>query len=304
MEPNSRNEWVAGRLAATKPEWDPNLTWARTRLHGSMETPRHRRGWAAAALAAAAMLTIFVALPQGSMLAQDLLFRWFVRSFDVVRLDLSRIPMKASIASSGGGTALNLDEAERLAGYRPILPSHQVVGGAPTQIFVTGSIGIQQRVSVREFREALEAAGAGELQVPLEWEGVTLRTDIAPLVIAGYPGEIQVVQSKPMELKAPAGFPLARLAEAAFRCAGVSAPKARAMGEKYAANPAWLLDVPEDEVIRVEEIRMGMGSALLFEEPTEQEAERITVLFSTDERVFAVIGNSRERCIRIANSLL
>jgi hypothetical protein len=255
-------------------------------------------------VAAAAIFAILVALPQGRMLAQEILFRWFVRSFDVVRLDLSRIPLKASITANGGGTAVNLDEAERLAGYRPILPPRQVVGEAPTQMFVIGSIGIRQRVSVREFREALAAAGASDVPVPSEWEGVTLRTNIAPMVIAAYPGEIQVVQSKPIELLAPAGFPLARLAEAAFRCAGISAPKARAMGEKYAANPAWLLDVPENEVVQVEEIRLGMGSGLLIEDPAEQRGERITILFSTDERVFAVIGNSREQCIRIANSLL
>ena len=60
----------------------------------------------------------------------------------------------------------------------------------------------------------------------------------------------------------------------------------------------------EDEVVHVEEIRLGLGSGLLIEDPAEERGERFTILFSTSERVFAVIGSSRQECIRVANSLL
>ena len=144
------------------------------------------------------------------MWGEERWFRWVVRSFEVVRLDLSRVPLKSSVTTQGGWTGASLEEAERLAGYRPILPPGEVMGGGPEKIEVSGAFGIQQRIPVQEFREALTAAGAGDVQVPSEWEGVTFRIDIAPIGVAGYSDEIRGVQSKPIELQAPAGGRLAR----------------------------------------------------------------------------------------------
>jgi hypothetical protein len=76
------------------------------------------------------------------------------------------------------------------------------------------------------------------------------------------------------------------------------------MGEKFAANPAWLLDIPEDEVVHIEEVRLRAGGGLLVEDPIEGGGGRVTVLFSTADRIFAISSGSREESIRIANSLL
>jgi hypothetical protein len=127
---------------------------------------------------------------------------------------------------------------------------------------------------------------------------------IGPMVIAGYKDEVQIVQAKPIELDVPADFPLAKFAEAAFRCAGMSWWQARAMGEKFAANPAWLLDIPQDEVVNIEEFQLRASAGLLVEDPIEGGGSRVTVLFGTADRIFAISSGSREDSIRIANSLL
>jgi hypothetical protein len=196
-----------------------------------------------------------------------------------------------------------VEEAEARAGFRPVFPPRELVGDAPARVMVTGPMTARQTVDVVALREALAKVGAHDVDVPEVWQGVTLRLEMAPMVIAGYADEVQVIQSKPFAFETPAGFPLAKFAEAAFRCAGVPAGPARAMAEKYAANPAWLLDVPEDEVAQVEEILMGARSGLLVEEPVETGGWRVTVLFGTAERVFAVVSNSRGRSLAIANSL-
>ena len=76
------------------------------------------------------------------------------------------------------------------------------------------------------------------------------------------------------------------------------------MGEKFARNPAWLLDIPEDEIVTVQEVQLGGVTGMLVDEPAEAEGSRVTVLFGTSNRIFAVVSNSRQRSLEVAKSLL
>ena len=305
MEKNPNSEWVAERIKTLKPEWRPNSDWARTRLTARMEARPTRRGWIAATAAAAAMLATIVAAPQSRAVARELWYRILLRGFDAVRVDLSRVPLSVSITSNGvQQTAATLEQAEQLAGFKPMLPPRGFVADSPAQTVVTSPIHVRQVVRVRELEAALAEAGANEVPVPAEWEGIALQMAVGPMVIAEYQDEVQIVQARPIELHVPADFPLAKFAEAAFRCAGMSWWEARAMGERFAANPAWLLDIPEDEVVHIEEVPLQAGRGLLVEDSTEGGGSRVTVLFSTADRIFAVSSRSREDSIRIANSLL
>ncbi len=307
MEPSFKNsDWVAARLAAAKPEWTPNPTWARTRVEArTNERPRSsNRKWAATAAAAFATFAIFILLPQGRAVAQDIWYRLFFRGFDAVRVDLSRVPLSTSITTNGMEVKVQTEqEASLKAGYPVHLPPRNLLLDPP-ELAVTGPIVVKQIVQVQDLRAALAKAGATDVQVPDEWQGRELRIGIGPMVIAGYRDDVQVIQAQPMELHVPADFPLLRFAEAAFRCTGLSWWQARAMAEKFAANPAWLLDIPQDEVVNVEEIHLRKGiPAVLVEDPAEEAKERATVLFATPDRIFAVSSSSRERSIRVANSL-
>lgn len=306
MEQNSNSEWVAGRLALVKPTWQPNADRARTQLRARPEQPFGRRRWIAAAATVAFILVVLAAVPQSRAVAQDLWYRmFFVRRFEAVRLDLSRIPLKASITSNGLAQKFaTLEEAERKAGFRPMVPPPDVAGRSQGEFAVTGPIGVRQVVDLPALRAALDQAGAREVQLPAEWHGVTLRMDLGPMVFSGYEGEIQIVQARPIELHVPSGFPLAKFAETAFRCAGIPEWQARAMGEKFARSPAWLLDLPDDEVGHIEEIALRVGSGLLVEDTLEGGGSRATIMFGTAERIFAISSPSGQLSIRIANSLL
>src|SRR6202007_1346878 len=114
-------------------------------------------------------------------------------------------------------------EAEQLAGFilkLPNLPAG-VLPSSP-QLTVTGSIVAEQTIRVSNLRSALARKGAADVEVPAEWDGVTLRAIIGPMLAADYPGEVQILQSRPVSLSVPSGFPLETFANVAFRSIGGS----------------------------------------------------------------------------------
>ena len=123
-------------------------------------------------------------------------------------------------------------------------------------------------------------------------------------VAANYPGDVHILQVPPIELSVPSGFALERFAELAFRSIGASLWEARAMAQKFAAHPAWLLDIPADALMNVQDVALRAGPALLIEDFDEKGAvKRATVVRSTSERMYCVNSRNRELSIRIANTL-
>jgi hypothetical protein len=198
--------------------------------------------------------------------------------------------------------AHDLTEAEQLAGFKPNLPAG-VLSSSP-RLTVTGPIIAQQTIRVNDLRSALARRGAADLAVPADWDGVTLRAVIGPMLAADYPGEVQILQSKPVSLSVPSGFPLENFANVAFRSIGVSSRDASAMAKKFAADPAWFVDIPPDEVVGIQELSLVNGPAMLTEEYGDSGAiVRETVIRSTRDRLYAVMSPTRELSVKIASSL-
>jgi hypothetical protein len=197
----------------------------------------------------------------------------------------------------------DLEEAERKAGFRPYLPSPGVLH-ADSGITITGPTSVEQTIHVRDIETALVKVAASDVQVPAEWEGVQLRTQIGPMVELNYPDGVHIVQTRPIELSIPSGFPLEQFAEVAFRSIGVSSWEARAIAQRFAANPAWLLDLPPDAVVSIQEVSLHAGPAMLIEETNDRgEVTRVTVVRSTSERMYSVSSGNRERSMKIADAL-
>ena len=305
METNHEGHWVADRLAAIEPQWSPNLARGRELLNARIEGRRsHSWTWLAAAAATAAVCVAVFAFPETRAIAQEFWFRFILRRVDVVRLDLSRLPLHMQVTTNGLEQSVqNVDDAESKAGFRPYLPSHGVLDESP-DIVVTGPILVEQTIHVRDIESALGKVGATDVHVPAEWEGVQLRTEIGPIVAANYPDDVHILQVPPIELSIPSGFELEHFAEVAFRSIGVSSWESRAMAQKFAAHPAWLLDIPADAVMNVQEVALHTGPALLIEDFDEKGAvKRATVVRSTSERMYCVNSRNRELSIKIANAL-
>lgn len=305
METNHEDHWVADRLAAIEPQWSPNLARGRELLNARIEGRRsHSWTWLAAAAATAAVCVAVFAFPETRAIAQEFWFRFILRRVDVVRLDLSRLPLHMQVTTNGLEQSVqNVDDAESKAGFRPYLPSHGVLGESP-DIEVTGPILVEQTIHVRDIESALGKMGASDVQVSAEWEGVQLRSEIGPMVEENYADNVRILQARPVELSIPSGFELEHFAEVAFRSIGVSSWESRAMAQKFAAHPAWLLDIPPDAVVNVQEVALHTGPALLIEDLDEKGAvKQATVVFSTNERTYSVSSRIRELSIKIANTL-
>lgn len=304
METNHEDRWVADRLALIEPHWSPDLIRGRALLDSKLEKRHHSRRWIAVAAASAALCVMVIALPASRALAEELWYRFMLNRVDVVRLDLSKLPLQMQVTTNGlEQSARDIEEAERKIGFRPYLLSPGVLQTSPA-ITIAGPISVEQTIHVRDIESALVKVGANEVQVPAEWEGVRLHTQIGPMVELNYPDNVHILQARPFELSVPSGFPLEHFTEIAFRSIGVSSWEAHAMAQRFAANPAWLLDLPLNAVVNIKEISLKMGSAILIEELDDRGTVRqVTVIRSTSQRMYSVSSGNRELSLSIADAL-
>src|ERR1035437_3019885 len=132
MENNHEDRWVANRLATIEPQWSPNLARGLKLLDARLAGRRHSWTWMAAAAATAAVCVAVLALPGTRALAQELWYRFVLNRVDVVRLDLSKLPLRMQVTTNVVEQRVqNMDEAERKAGFRPYLPSRGVLYANP-----------------------------------------------------------------------------------------------------------------------------------------------------------------------------
>jgi hypothetical protein len=314
MAPTAEEHWIATRLAATEPGWRPDPLRARQRIdEGCLVRPahRHRRVRVALAAAVAVVAAVFVA-PTGRVLAQELWYRLFASRFQVVRLDLSKVPLDTSLSVRGAEqSAASIEDASALAGYTVALPPADVLPGVPV-LGVLPPIAISHRIDRARLVAGLAAIGADDVEVPVGWDGVTLRGTVGRTVSARYlgsgavgrvPDDVTILQTPPIRLDVPSGFALDRFAEAMFRAGGLSWWDARTLGQEYAAHPAWLLDVPEAGAVTVETVPLAGGTAVVVDETGDGRRGEVTVFVSRPWRLYAVSSPSREKSLRVAAAL-
>jgi hypothetical protein len=304
METNHEDQWIANKLATIEPRWSPNVARGRELLDSKLAKRHHSLKWIAVAAATAAVCAAVLALPTTRARAQQLWYRFILNRVDAVRLDLSKLPLHMQVTTNGLEQSVqNMGEAERETGFRPNLPSPDVLYGTP-DIHVTGPITVGQTIHVSDIESALRKIGATDIQVPAEWEGIPLRTEIGPMVELNYSDSVHILQTRPFKLSVVSGFPLEHFAEVAFRSIGVSSWEARAMAQRFAANPAWLIDTSANAVVNIEEVSLRSGPAMLVEELDDRgTVERAIVVWATSERMYSVSSGNRELSMKIADAL-
>jgi hypothetical protein len=303
MEMNE-DRWISDRLATLKPQWRPNFAHGRELLDAGLRKRNRSWAWGAAATAAAVCVAA-LAFPQSRVFAQQLWYRFVLKHVDLVRLDLSKLPLHAQVTTNGlQQPARDLVDAERKAGFRPYLPPAGVLSANPS-ITTVGPITVEQTIHIQALQAALHKVGANDVAVPAEWEGVQLRAEIGPMVTADYEDDLQILQARPIEFSIPTWFPLERFAGVAFRSLGVSGWESQALARKFVANPGWLLDIPADEAVNIQEVQLRGGPALLIEDfdVDGRVVRRVRVIRSTGERIYMVSAKTRQMSLRVAEAL-
>jgi hypothetical protein len=302
MDSHPETAWIADRLAAIAPTWEPDVARAR-RLADAVPVGRRTHAWRYALAAAATALVVAAVAPSGRALAQDLWYRWFVTRVAVVRLDLSRLPLESSIRTDAPlQRATSAADAAAKAGFRPYLPPDDLVGPV-REVWVVGRVDVTQVVRTPQIEEALRREGVTDVEVPAEWNGARLHAEVGPVVAAAYPGDVELLQAPPIRLEMPAAFPLARFVDVVFRAGGVPPDEARRLADEFAANPAWMLDVPDDDGALVETVALPHGNGLLIEDVQDSGANRVTVIVSRPTRIYTISSPSRYQSLRVASAL-
>jgi len=291
------------RLAVLEPGWNPELARAHTVLQDRLVS-RRPLSWIWAPVAVVAVCFVLAVIPQTRAAAQEAWARWTMGRFDVIRVDLSKLPVQTHVTMNGPlPQRVSLEEATKAAGFTPYLPESGVAAGVP-ELMVIAPVTVDQTVRVADLQAALRSVGAADVQVPASWDGALLRTEIGPMVGADYPDGTEVLQVRPIAFYAPAGFALNTFAEVAFRAVGLSARDARAAGLAFAIHPAWLLDIAKDEPVELQDLSLRNGKALLIEEFGGEPAQRrTTILRNTTDRMFVIAAKTREIAVAVAESL-
>ena len=258
-------DWVDERLNTLKTadESEPDIVRARAKLRArqSGPAPRSRGVWL---LAAAAACLVLAALPWPRALAQQVWDRLVLGRIAVVQVDSEGVSEEIAsvfIMESRPTTQDPVaDEAaaERIAGFRPLLPPDGILKGKPKLSIVKRAVLATRPLKTADIERALASAGVSDIAVPREWEGLTLIAEAGPVIVADYDG-VQIMQSTPFRVNTPPGFQFGRFMEMAFRVFGRRADEAKALGAKLEANPALVLHFPEREPVRDVALRSGHG---------------------------------------------
>src|ERR1700722_20973480 len=100
MEPNREDSWASDQLAALEPQWRPDFTRGRALLDAGVVRKTRSLRWAAVG-ATVGLCFVALAFPQTRAFAQQIWYHFVLKRLDVVRLDLSKLPLQVQVIGSG-----------------------------------------------------------------------------------------------------------------------------------------------------------------------------------------------------------
>jgi hypothetical protein len=307
MENNNlmNDDWVDRQLASLPvSDKEPNVARGLAILAAR---ERHRHRWALVAATASVSCVALLALPGTKAFAQRVWESLFLKRAEVVRVNFEDVPqaLSADILRGGAGPegVRDIDEAERKAGFRPIIPRAGILSSSPS-FSVTETLEASLMLRRADLLKALRKAGVSNVDVPAAWDGAPIGARVGPVVVADY-GQATLLQCRTIMLVVPPGFDTARFVQVALRILGVQDREARRMSEKFAANPAWFWGIPRDRQATIQEVSLPSGPGVYIEEfDTHGAREGAVVIWNTADRTYLVGGRiSRELAMAVAHAI-
>ena len=318
---------------------EPNPQYAerlreRLRRHERAGALRWRPAFGAA-VAAAVIASLFL-LPSVRVSAQAMLDMFRVRKFAAVEFDPARIeqlqqaekgnPMmmlgSPQVLQEPGEpqTVATPEAAGTLAGIDVRTPSELPGGLVLNKVWVEGAGAVRFTADAKRLRSLLEALEIRDLDVPQAIDGKVVSVRKPQVVFQEFTNKKRhavLIQARSPEVSLPAGANLPQLAEIGMRILGVEASQARRLSHSVDWNTTLLVPVPQDAssfrgveihgnpgliVTSSGEGRLGEGAGHPREGERRQEGS--IVMWTEDDRVFAVAGNLTDlEMMRIAEAV-
>jgi len=271
------------------PDFEPDLRSARARLrerHGRLRRPARR----VSRLAAFGVVTVVVlALPWTRAVAQRVWDRLTVGRIQIVQISGRDVPADVAAMFTFEDRdqrepvdVATVEEASRIAGFKPALPAARTLPGTPRlSVVMAGSLW-SRPVNVATLRNAVRSAGLADVTVPDAWHGARLVVDGGPTVVATYEQRsVEVMQARPYRMTVPAEIPLEEFMRLGFQLFGRSREDARSLAREIATNPAVVFHFPEHHHVRDIRLRAGRGVVV-------GDDEGICFFWNTADRLFIV----------------
>jgi hypothetical protein len=308
-------------LTTSRREPDPEFVRglrARLRTLEAAEPERRAPRWRAAvagALAVAALAVLFT-LPAVRVTAQQVLDLFRVRDFAVVPIDEARVEqLKArrfdpqsllggnveKLQDPGPPRAFtSIDAATPAAGFTPARPTDMPRRLQLDSVFVSGESRERVTVDTRPLRELMDAFEIRDLSVPAGLDGQHVTIHVPPVVVQSYRNDrqarVRLLQSSSPELSMPAGVDLPRLGEIGLRLLGLQPGEANRLAHAIDWRSTLLVPVASSATT-FQQVTVHGAKGVYLETsgahaPGGADSSPASVLlWSRDERVFALIGN-------------
>ena len=204
-------------------------------------------------------------------------------------------------------------EAARRAGFIPRFPLSRVLSASP-RLSVRGPMSIATVIRTADLELALRNAGVTDQYVPKDWDGARIAVQIGATLTAEWSnvpeewsGETEwshltLVQSSPPVIATPPGFDLTTFTVLNLRTALLNQGNALRFAQRPTTAPALIFGSGTQKLILGREVNLRIGPATLIEQfeggghanwfglDPGPDVERITLLWSTPDRVYVLSG--------------
>lgn len=298
--------------------------WVRTAAaQATKQTPfrRHWR-WAAAALAALALVAGLLSIAPVRQAAAQFLGIFRVRQFTVIPVEAARMERFEAVVTElsdvlNEATVLrepgpawevaDAGAASALAGFAVRTPAYLPGDAVLSPLTVQSGPAVRVTVERERALMLLEAAGVGDVALP-EVETLSLTADLGPVVVQEYRvdgGNVLVLQTPSPSVTIPAGIDPNQVGQALLQFLGMPPDDARRLAQEIDWTSTLVIPLPTD-LFRFREVRVAGATGLLLESMATDSAEPDSVvLWQAGGIVYAVAGSnvSPEVLLQVADSL-
>lgn len=185
-----------------------------------------------------------------------------------------------------------------MAGIPISLPAWRPVGLDLRQVDVLGSRSWRFTANTARLQQALSSLGVDDLTLPTSISGQSVTLQVAPVVRIAYGDggrQATLWESRQPVVSLPAGTDLPQLAEIALRALGVDRTQAYEIAQSFDWRTTLMVPIPAD-VSNFRRVNIEGHPGLLIvtnrrTAPDKRPLESSRIMWSTDDRVFALVGN-------------